>query len=61
VPVQTDYSDLYPIMAFFLGDEHGQGGHDALAKEIATAGKKWAETHWCVSSPSRPKSLAVTR
>ncbi|TNY24830.1 hypothetical protein DMC30DRAFT_386415 [Rhodotorula diobovata] len=46
VPVQTDYSDLYPIMAFFLGDEHGQGGHDALAKEIAMAGKKWAETHW---------------
>ncbi|BGP40488.1 Protein O-glucosyltransferase 2 [Rhodotorula kratochvilovae] len=46
VPVQTDYSDLYPIMAFFLGDEEGKGAHDALAQEIAAEGKKWAETHW---------------
>lgn len=35
-------------MAFFAGDNLGQGAHDDLAKEIAMAGKDWAEKHWCV-------------
>lgn len=35
-------------MAFFAGDDFGHGAHDDLAKEIALAGKEWAEKHWCV-------------
>lgn len=35
-------------MAFFAGDNLGQGAHDDLAKEIAMAGKDWAEKHWFV-------------
>ncbi|GAA5887796.1 hypothetical protein JCM6882_000754 [Rhodosporidiobolus microsporus] len=46
VPVQNDFSDLWTTMAFFLGDEEGKGAHDAMAKEIAGEGKKWAQTHW---------------
>lgn len=34
-------------MAFFAGDDFGHGAHDDLAKEIAMAGKEWAEKHWC--------------
>ncbi|KAK4703965.1 hypothetical protein P7C70_g2252, partial [Phenoliferia sp. Uapishka_3] len=46
VPVSTDYSDLWSIMAFFRGDRHGVGAHDDLAKHIALAGKDWAEKSW---------------
>ncbi|TKA58044.1 hypothetical protein B0A53_00446 [Rhodotorula sp. CCFEE 5036] len=46
VPIQTDFSDLWTTMAFFAGDNLGQGAHDDLAKEIAMAGKDWAEKHW---------------
>ncbi|GAA5838080.1 hypothetical protein JCM9279_004120 [Rhodotorula babjevae] len=47
VPVKTDYTDLYPILAFFKGaPEDGQGGHDALAERIAAQGKQWAEENW---------------
>ncbi len=48
VPIQTDFSDLWTTMAFFAGDNLGQGAHDDLAKEIAMAGKDWAEKHWFV-------------
>ncbi|GAA5983978.1 hypothetical protein JCM10908_005999 [Rhodotorula pacifica] len=46
VPIQTDFSDLWTTMAFFAGDNFGHGAHDDLAKEIAMAGKEWAEKHW---------------
>lgn len=39
VPVRMDYSDLYNSLTFF-------SEHEALAEEIAQAGKEWAETHW---------------
>ncbi|BGP39508.1 Protein O-glucosyltransferase 2 [Rhodotorula kratochvilovae] len=45
VPLKTDYTDLYPILAFFKGVD-GRGGHDELAEKIASAGKQWAEENW---------------
>ena len=42
----TDYTDLFPIMAFFRGGRDGAGAHDDLAKEIGLAGKHWAANHW---------------
>ncbi|GAA5872179.1 hypothetical protein JCM8547_003827 [Rhodosporidiobolus lusitaniae] len=47
VPLKTDYTDLFPVMAFFKGSPYdGQGGHDDLAEKIASAGKLWAEQNW---------------
>jgi len=46
VPVKIDYSDLFDIMAFFVGDFEGKGAHDDMAEKIAMDGKKWAEEHW---------------
>ncbi|GFZ52429.1 hypothetical protein JCM24511_10202 [Saitozyma sp. JCM 24511] len=46
VPIQVDYSDLYDVIAFFRGDTSGRGGEPSLAKEIAGAGKEWADTNW---------------
>lgn len=47
VPVKADLSDLYDVMAFFRGrGKNGKGGHDALAEEIAMAGKEWSHTFW---------------
>ncbi|BGP43474.1 hypothetical protein JCM10449v2_007509 [Rhodotorula kratochvilovae] len=48
VPVRVDYSDLYNILAFFDGglDAQRSGNHDALAEEIAMAGREWAERFW---------------
>ncbi|KDE09242.1 hypothetical protein MVLG_00562 [Microbotryum lychnidis-dioicae p1A1 Lamole] len=46
VPISPDYKDLWEVMAFFKGDENGRGEHDALAKEIAMAGKEFAKTCW---------------
>ncbi|GAA5893980.1 hypothetical protein JCM5296_004124 [Sporobolomyces johnsonii] len=46
VPISTDYRDLWTTMAFFRGDENGEGGHDELAREIASAGKDWTAKHW---------------
>lgn len=46
VPVSTDFEDLWAIQAFFVGDEKGRGAHGEMAKEIAKAGKKWAEKNW---------------
>ncbi len=45
--MQLDYSDLYNIMAFFVGSPDGrQPGRDDLAQQIAEQGKKIAEEHW---------------
>ena len=47
VPVKVDYSDLYDIMAFFVGNpETGVGAHDAMAQRIAENGKRYAQEHW---------------
>jgi hypothetical protein len=46
VPVKLDYTDLYDSMAFFHGDEEGQGGEDELAKQIAHAGRDWSERYY---------------
>ncbi|KPV75135.1 glycosyltransferase family 90 protein [Rhodotorula graminis WP1] len=47
VPVKVDYSDLYPVLAFFKGaPEDGRGGHDELAERIAAQGKQWADENW---------------
>jgi hypothetical protein len=32
---------MWDILAFFRGGLIGEGAHDALAKEIAMAGKEW--------------------
>ena len=42
-----DYSDIYPIMAFFAGSPDGRTrGNDDLAEQIAEQGKQFAEEHW---------------
>ncbi|OCF33479.1 hypothetical protein I317_02613 [Kwoniella heveanensis CBS 569] len=52
IPLKPDYSDLYDIMAFFVGpvDETGNvdetKGHDYLAKKIGEAGQRFAVDHW---------------
>lgn len=47
IPVKVDYSDLYDIMAFFLGrPTDGQGAHDEFGHKIAEAGRLWARDHW---------------
>ncbi|WWC88564.1 uncharacterized protein L201_003476 [Kwoniella dendrophila CBS 6074] len=52
IPLKPDYSDLYDIMAFFVGpvDEAGNidttKGHDHLARKIGEAGQKFALEHW---------------
>merc|ERR1711939_1096234 len=46
VPVSTDYTDLWPIMALFAGDLRGRGAHPAEARKIAHAGRVWAERYW---------------
>lgn len=40
VPVKPDLTDLYDVLTFF------RNGHDSLAKEIATEGKKWSKSFW---------------
>ncbi|KAH9809072.1 family 90 glycosyltransferase [Melampsora americana] len=55
VPIKVDYSDLYDVMVFFLGDEEAhqteeakkmKKGHDEIAEKIASDGKRWAAEHW---------------
>ncbi|GAA5851432.1 hypothetical protein JCM3766R1_004574 [Sporobolomyces carnicolor] len=47
VPLKVDYSDLFPILAFFQGSPYdGSGSHDDLAEKIATAGAEWARDFW---------------
>lgn len=48
VPVKTDLSDLHHIMAFFLGDADGRGGHDDIGRQIGEDGRRWAADHWRV-------------
>ncbi|GAA5832497.1 hypothetical protein JCM11251_001347 [Rhodosporidiobolus azoricus] len=53
IPVKLDYSDLLPILAFFIGSplpadiRAGRtGAHDELAEQVATEGKRWAQQFW---------------
>lgn len=47
VPIKVDYTDLYDVLAFFIGNpETGEGAHEAMAKRIAEQGKKFAKEHW---------------
>ncbi|GAA6051753.1 hypothetical protein JCM3770_002715 [Rhodotorula araucariae] len=46
IPVQSDYSDLTDVAAFFIGAPDGTGEHDAVAKRIAAQGKTWSEEHY---------------
>jgi hypothetical protein len=45
--MQLDYSDLYNIMAFFVGTPDGRfKGRDDLAQQIAEQGRKFRLEHW---------------
>lgn len=46
IPVKVDYSDLYDILAFFIGGPDGRNGHDQLGRKIAKQGQEWAKYHW---------------
>lgn len=46
-PMQLDYSDLYNIMAFFVGTPDGRiKGRDDLARQIAEQGRRFRLEHW---------------
>lgn len=44
--MQVDFSDLYDTLLFFRGGLYGEGGHDDLARKIATAGREWSKSFW---------------
>ncbi|KAI5453780.1 cryptococcal xylosyltransferase 1 [Naganishia albida] len=46
VPSKMDYSDIYSILAFFRGTQKGKGGHDEVARRIASNGQCWVEKTW---------------
>ncbi|KAG6890054.1 hypothetical protein C0995_012512 [Termitomyces sp. Mi166 len=46
VPVQVDYSDVYDALVFFRGGLYGEGGHEELARTIASEGRRWSQTFW---------------
>ncbi|WVR05878.1 hypothetical protein IAU60_002904 [Kwoniella sp. DSM 27419] len=41
IPIKADLTDVYDVLSFFRAE-----GNDYLAKEIATAGKRWSKTFW---------------
>lgn len=64
VPIKVDYTDIYDVLAFFIGTPDGQGGHDSIAEKMAEAGRGWATTYWrrvdmaCVLLHFLPSSVA---
>lgn len=50
--MKPDYSDLYDILAFFIGPVSEDGtidhskGHDYLGKKIGEAGRDFSLNHW---------------
>lgn len=44
-PVQTDLSDMYDILSYFIGMPGGAGNDDA-ARRIAEAGGQFTREHW---------------
>ncbi|QRW27592.1 glycosyltransferase family 90 protein [Rhizoctonia solani] len=53
VPVQTDYSDLYDALAFFIGTPDGLPGHDDLAEKIGAQAHRFTVEQW------RPEDMQV--
>lgn len=46
-PAKVDYSDLYDIMAFFVGPPDGSSeGRDDLAQQISENALRFGEDHW---------------
>jgi hypothetical protein len=46
-PVQPDYSDVYNVMAFFMGDpERGEGSNESLAEQISEHASHFIRAHW---------------
>jgi len=48
IPVQSNFTDVYNIMSFFLGDpeNQGHGGHDNLAEKISEHAAEFARKYW---------------
>ncbi|KAG6841033.1 hypothetical protein C0991_002495 [Blastosporella zonata] len=46
VPVQVDYSDVHDALVFFRGGLYGEGGHEDLARRIASEGRTWSRSFW---------------
>ena len=46
IPIQTDYSDLYDALAFFMGAPNGISGHDAIAEKIGAQAREFSVRHW---------------
>ncbi|KAL1405284.1 hypothetical protein Q8F55_008911 [Vanrija albida] len=50
VPIQTDYSDVFDIMAYFRGAPDGStAGRDDVAREISKNAMEFVHNHWRVS------------
>ena len=55
-PIQSDYSDVYNVMAFFRGDPETEtetetgtgagGGHEELAEKIGRQASEYAREYW---------------
>lgn len=45
-PVKVDYSDLFDIMAFFVGWPDGTPGHDDLGEQIGANAVRFVREHW---------------
>lgn len=46
-PIQLDYSEVYSVLAFFIGPPDGESaGRDELAQSIAEQGREFGEKHW---------------
>ncbi|KAF8598009.1 hypothetical protein BDV93DRAFT_547604 [Ceratobasidium sp. AG-I] len=46
IPIQTDYSDLYDSLAFFMGAPDGTSGHDSIAEKIGAHAREFSVRHW---------------
>jgi len=47
VPLKYDYTDLYDVMTFFVGDIHkGSFAHDKMASAIGSQARRWSTTYW---------------
>ncbi|KAG8714285.1 F-actin-capping protein subunit alpha [Ceratobasidium sp. 423] len=53
VPIQSDYSDLYDTLAFFVGTPDGLPGHNDLAGKIGARAHKFTAKQW------RPEDMQV--
>ena len=58
IPVKVDYTDLYDILAFFIGGPDGENGHGHLGRKIGLQGQEWAKHHWRVEDMQGEKSYS---